>query len=106
MDSAGVIPELNSTLPPVPHFSFSAIASPGNGAGSMAANTGARRPLQPLLETGPHKRNLRAVNSKVHQQLLSQPTSDFGCELQKTEEMEEVLQQESLDPTIGGDPAS
>ena len=53
MDSAGVIPEINSTLPPVPHFSFTATASPGGGNSSANAaitnsHPSARKQLKPL----------------------------------------------------------
>lgn len=57
MDSAGVIPELNGTLPPVPHFTFTAIASPG---GVQAPTR--RAPLHQLLVAGPNKLNLDPVS--------------------------------------------
>ena len=89
MDSAGVIPEINSTLPPVPHFPFTAIASPGgvtanaNGGVMTSGHPSARKQLKPLQieNSGSLKRN-NLCNSiganKLQQQLMSQPTSDFG----------------------------
>ena len=70
MDSAGVIPEISSTLPPVPHFTFSVISSPGGLNSSTGANVAitnghpsARKHLKPLIAVENHSVGSGGISS-------------------------------------------